>query len=197
MKTKSSAVLVLALATWLGGCASPPSISPEMAARDTALSEKVQTVKKQQAQFLVDAEALAKDVRTFQAQPGWNELAPILKNSQKTPNQAAALKAWGERWKQPSDTTVQRYQQLVERSSATEKQRKELLATWVEIKATERELFRSSGRFHARELDTAVGHQTLNYEVNKVALTRYGLDELGLFRDLLPAPEPPPGAATH
>lgn len=184
VKKKSFAVVFLAIAGWLGGCGGAPEITPEMAARDAELSEEVATVKKQQDQFATDAEALIKDIQVLRGQPGWSEVAPVLKSSRNSPNQATALKAWGEKWKQSPDTISQRFQQLVERSSAIEKRRKELLTRWANLKAKDDELFRKSGRWTSKNIDQVVGHQTLTYDVNRLSLNRYGVDEFGLFRDI-------------
>ena len=91
---------------------------------------------------------------------------------------------WGEKWKQAPDIVSQRFQQLVERSSAMEKRRKELVATWKGIKTREDNLLRNSGRFKAKEMDDIVSAQTLNYDIYRMNLSRYEVDDLGLLQRL-------------
>jgi len=184
VKKKSSAALLLVLTSYVGACGGPPEITPQLAAQDSALTEEVRSTQKHQDQFTIEADALIRDIQAFRGQHGWNELAPILKNSKTASSQASALKVWGEKWKQAPNTVSQRFQQLVERSSAIEKRRKELVATWKGIKTKEDDLLRNSGRFKAREMDKAVSVQTLNYDIYRMNLSRYEVDELGLLQRL-------------
>ena len=177
MQTGAACLLLLAVSA---GCGGPSGLSPELTARDAALTQDVKILQKKQDRFAGDATALVKDIEAFRGQPGWKELAPILKANRGTPGQAAAMKPWEEKWKQPADATAQRYQQLVERSAGLEQRRKELIDDWAAIQAKERALVESSG-INAKHLDSSVGSATLTYELNRVSLKRFGLDDLGLF----------------
>ena len=136
------------------------------------------------------------DIRTFRGQSGWNDLAPILRSTRmarggKGPEDAAKspadlLQAWGQKWNQSPVTVSQRYQQLVERSSAIEKERKALVAGWTDIQTQERDQLRKSGGFSAKNTDAIVANSSLTYEMNRANLNRFRLDELGLFTQIAP-----------
>ena len=179
-----SAFLLLALTEWSGGCTGPPELSSEMVARDSALTQDVKTLKKKQDQFATEAEGLAKETQTFRAQPGSNDLVPILKRMKTAPDQSAALKAWGDKYNQSGEAVARRYQELRERSAPIEQRRKDLMAEWAEIEKKERDLLTSSGRFDPRTINAVIAQQTLSYGINIVVLKGYGLDDLGLFSRL-------------
>jgi hypothetical protein len=148
-------------------------------------------IQKKQDQLGSEAGTLLQDIQAFRGQPGWNELVPILKSTRmvrgvKGPadagkGQAVALKAWGDKWDQSPDTVFQRYQQLVERSSAMEKRRKALVDAWTKVRAQEEARLRSNETFKATDINTIVANETMNYEMNRANLNLFGLDELGLF----------------
>jgi hypothetical protein len=156
-----------------------------------ALNQEVRNIQKRQDQFAGEADTLLQDIQAFRGQSGWNELVPILKSTRKVrgvkrpadaaKGQAAALKAWGDKWDQSPDTVFQRYQQLVERSSTIENRRKALVEAWTNLRTQEEARIRSSGTFKAKDINTVVANETMNYEMNRANLNLFGLDELGLF----------------
>ena len=156
----------------------------------------MKTIEKKQDEFGGRVETLMQDIRAFRGQAGWNELAPILKNTRTArggkgsedaaKNPADLLQAWGDKWNQSPAAVSQRYQQLVERSSAIEKERKALVDAWTDVQTQERERIRSSGGSSARNTDAIVANSSLTYEMNRANLNRFRLDELGLFAQIAP-----------
>jgi hypothetical protein len=191
----SLGILFFALAGLLIGCASQPEVAPAVPPPDAGLSRQVRSIEKRQDQFGGQAETLLKDIGAFRGQSGWNELAPILKSTRMAPggkgSQDAAksppdlLQAWGNKWGQSPTAVSQRYQQLVERSAAIEKERKALAEAWSEIQTRERERIRSSAEISAKNTEAFVANASLTYEMNRANLNRFGLDELGLFAQMV------------
>ena len=170
----------------------PPAVPPP----DAGLNRQVTSLEKKQNEFGGRAETLLQDILVFRGQAGWNELAPILKSTRMAPggkgsedatkSLAVLLQAWGQKWNQSPVTVSQRYQQLVERSSAVEKDRKALVAAWVDVQTQERERIRSSGGFSAKNTNASVANSSLTYEMNRANLNQFRLDELGLFAQIAP-----------
>lgn len=187
----SLGILLLALAGWLGGCTSSPEVSPGAPPQDSGLGRQVKNVEKKHAEFGGRAKALLQDIAAFRGQSGWNELAPILKSTRMAPTEKSSegaaksltdrLQAWGQKWNQSPATVSQQYQQLVERSSAAEKEREALVDAWADVQTQERERIRSSGDFSTRNTDAIAANTSLTYEMNRANLKRFRLDELGLL----------------
>jgi hypothetical protein len=152
------------------------------------VGQQAKSVQKKQDQFGGQAEALLKDVQAFRGQSGWYELAPILKKVRQGAGtkESPELQAWGQKWSQSPDGVLQQYQQLVERSAAIDKQRKALADAWLDIQTKEKEQLLNSGQYSSKNVGAMVANSGLAYEMNRVNLSRYGLDELGLFARISP-----------
>ena len=187
----SLGILLFALAGWLGGCTSSPEASPGAPPQDSGLDRHVKNVAKRHVEFGGRAKALLQDIAAFRGQSGWNELAPILKSTRMAPTEKSSegaaksltdrLQAWGQKWNQSPATVSHQYQQLVERSSAAEKERAALVDAWADVQTQVRERIRSSGDFSTKNTDAITANASLTYEMNRTYLKRVGLDELGLL----------------
>jgi hypothetical protein len=191
----SLGILLLTLAGWLGGCSSGSEVSPVLPPLDSGLSRQVKNVQKKQDQFSEQAGALLQGIGAFREQAGWKDLAPLLKSARTGPTgkpQADLarilsdhLQGWGTKWSRSPAEASERYLQLVERSSAIEEQRKSLVAAWADVQAKDREQFKAAAGFSEKNADTMAANSSLIYEMNRANLNRFGLDEFGLFAQLL------------
>ena len=78
---------------------------------------------------------------------------------------------------------------MLERSASLERERQALLQEWTAAGAEARRTI-SAGQYNSRQLRAVLGNTDLYYEMNKSALGRYSLNELGFLSVALPIPPP-------